>query len=81
MMPLKLSQVLLLKNIRKKEEVPGLLQKVKTNVRKNLDITQDEQEVSPNTTTELMEKNNRDLNKTNDEVNETQDNQIDDQDD
>jgi hypothetical protein len=57
------------------------LQKVKTNVRKNLDITQDEQEVSPNTTTELMEKNNRDLNKTNDEVNETQDNQIDDQDD
>jgi cell division protein FtsL len=66
---------------RKKEEVPGLLQKVKTNVRKNLDITQDEQEVSPNTTTELMEKNNRDLNKTNDEVNETQDNQIDDQDD
>ena len=66
---------------RKKEEIPGLLQKVKTNVRKNLDITQDEQEVSPNTTTELMEKNNRELNKTNDEVNETQDNQIDDQDD
>ncbi len=64
---------------RKEKETPGAIHTIKTIVKKNLDITLDNNQ-SINEYREMGDKNRESI-KSNDEVDETQDNQIDDQDD
>jgi hypothetical protein len=64
---------------RKEKEKPGAIHTIKTTVKKNLDITLDNNQTM-NEYREMGDKNRESI-KSNDEVDETQDNQIDDQDD